>query len=304
MFNSVLGNWMLSYKYISNGISSILKIYNIFLNDFYVQCVFFPVTFFLLFIVSFVKKVEKLKIFAYVGFGLVLYIVFSFIILTPTYYNFYNKLGQLHFHLLKWNYQTPRVIGICFFLFINQYSIIPICYRIGRKREKETHKIILCSTVILVIFDSLLAIIGYLSEPDEPTNEIFLLRKSITNTDYLILLGKIGFGITLFITLMLKFFYLLTYLDQLIKRFRIYFLSQEHNSQENLDKYPNTEEHTVVTISFLIKILLLLTIMLFLALLLIDQISLILSFTGTFVGLFEIIVFPSNIISNNALKNR
>lgn len=283
---------------------------------------FFGVTFVVFFLVSLTKSVEKLKGVAIVGIMFIVYLVGCFVYLTPEYYDYYSRRDSFTFHWFIFDPFALKTFGICLYIFLNQYTILPICNSVRDPSFSRSSKIVYRCLYSLLFMYIIIIVCGYLSEPDNTQEEIFLLRKPITS-DNMVLVGKIGFGITLIIAIMVKSKYLLLYLHELIDNFGKHdeksvqngekATENEKKTEENMadptrpkeltvpeekhehelsdeeeDEPPhpeNSQKKVVINFFFLMFIAVL-------AVLLMYKLTFILSVAGSLVGFFETIFFP------------
>jgi amino acid permease len=225
---AVMSAWIFSFKYLRSGIQDIKGIPD---NDPFMlnfQKFFFPIGFVLIVGMSFFGSVEKLKKVSLVGIVLILYLVLVFVYLTPDYYSYYNDLGKIETRTVIVDWYMLKVWGICNYMFLNQYAIMPICYTVKDVSFKRITKIIGRTTLAIFAIYLTILFCGYYSQPYDTDVEIFLLRKAIpTKSDVLITYGKILFGFTLFVGVLVKSHFMIIYFEQLIKVFKEVFIGKE-----------------------------------------------------------------------------
>lgn len=236
----VLGTWIFSFKYISNGV---MAIFEITVKDEaygYFKYGFFFLTFFLIFGMSQTKSIEKLKNVAIVGIAFLLYLVFCFVYLTPQYYDYYSRRDQISFSWFKFDMYFLKTFGICLVIFLNQFTILPICNNVRDPTFSRSSKIVYRTIIFLITIYVVIIFCGTMSEPDDTKNEIFLLRTPL-DRDYAVLIGKLGFGLTLLIAVMVKSKYLFLYFHELVSNFGKVFYSSEGFYEESEDESPEEE---------------------------------------------------------------
>ena len=188
-FAAVVSVWLFSYQFLllslihafyGNNLS-FKEIEKIDKQFFKYYCVFI---FLLLFINSLIRKVEFLKKLSIIGVLILLYLIILFLALLPEYNREYKKRIIVVYAVFDKNIFITS--GICFYLFLNQYTVIPICNNLKRVKSKRLAKVvILTDTLCLLIYISF-TFIGYFSMPNDVIGtdeeikwELFLIRPSI-----------------------------------------------------------------------------------------------------------------------------
>ena len=221
-FSKTIGSWIFSYKLITTPLGAMFGI-----QDFLVSNIFKNLYFLLMMLILFVSSIsggiEALKSISVVGIGIVLYIVLVFAILCPTYYHYYNTLEPIKIDAFIFNMEIFEVYGICQYLFLNQYTVVPICNNIKQITSKRVNKVIGRTTVILLSIALITLMTGYFSMPNlevvkiQKHNELFLLRKPIPgHADMFIMYGVLLYGVYMVIGMLVKGRFLLIYFDQLV----------------------------------------------------------------------------------------
>lgn len=215
----VLSNWIFSFKFITGGLVQL----NIFTADGieyqYFSYGYFILTFIIIFFITMWKSIGRLQVISFIGLVVFLYTVVIFVYLTPEYFNFYQKREDIHIKNASWTFEIFGVYGITQYLFLNQYTIMSICNNLKNTSFKRVTKLLDQAIIILIGMYFLILICGYFSEPDIPTNELFILRSPLKNkNDTLITIGRFAFGFILLIAVCIKSHFLLIYYHQLIKR--------------------------------------------------------------------------------------
>jgi hypothetical protein len=318
----VIGTWIFSFTFILSGLQQIFGFDDNSQSSSLVLYGYFLITFLTLYIVTLYRSVDKLKTISLMGIFFILYLVICFLFKTPEYYGYYKEVGPVTFHAVIWKLEMFKVYGIIQALFLNQYTILPICHNVVYTNHLRISKIIQRSIILLFTIYLILLTCGYLSEPDSTQTKLFILRKKIPgDSDRSVLFGKLGFGIALFIAILVKSCYLLLYFDQLVLKFTNPDSAQEDPIiessesidvnkldspplEEGLNNIASPKEKPVIEhpgILKLPKIIYLKNLVIFgsillLVILLMDRLSTIISLLGGFVGAFEIIIFPGEFI--------
>lgn len=199
----------------------------------------------LLFIFSLIGKVELLKKISIIGIFIIIYLIFVFLLLLPEYYTYYgDKIG-----IVIANFDSNLFVtnGICFYLFLNQYTVIPICNNLERIRSQRITKIIRRTDLFSLIIYLLFTLIGYFSMPndilgteEEKNWELFLIRPSIEGKSSVwVTAGIVLFGINLIIAVLVKGYFLLMYFNQILYNLKMIFKKTKKSDQKfktQLDK--------------------------------------------------------------------
>ena len=303
-FGSAISTFIFSWKYIDAGIKKFLGIEisadsNTLLN----QNVFFFLGIVVIYVVTLFRSIEKLKVISIFGFFLVIALVMVFLSMTEEYFEHYNSMGLISLVPFDFNVYGLKVWGICNYLFLNQYAITPICSNTKEVSLKRVSKIVWRAIFSIAFLYILTLFCGYFSLPTNINNEIFLLRPPITgNSDTLIKYGIFLFGCALFVGVTVRSYFLLIYFDQFIGKFKEVFLNagksevyiaigNESNGETNS---MNSNRHLLVwKPNAMIRNFLFLTVMGILTSLGVNKLLSILGLIGSFVGVFELIIFPS-----------
>lgn len=225
-FSSVVGLWTFTYKIMVNILQTIFGYEDIKSNTAFKYC-YFTTIMLCLFLSSLSGNIEKLKVVSMFGIGIIIYMLIVFTVQTADYYNAYKNYEGQEFEIISFNI-GPRLLeayGMCMFLYLNQYSIIPICNNIKQITIKRINKV-LSRTIVFVFFMFLiLIVVGYFSLPNVDVlsadtvkfDRLFLLRNSIEGqTDYFIQIGKCFFILYLTIGMLVRGHFFLIYFQQLI----------------------------------------------------------------------------------------
>lgn len=227
-FSSVVGAWVFSFKVLMNFISCVSKWTTEELNSFPVKTVYFLIIMTVLFISSISGKVDKLKVVSMFGIGIVLYMAIVFGFQTSQYNSYYkanDSIDIINFNIkgdiFEVFYKLSEAYGLCFFMYLNQYTIIPICNNIKQVTSKRISKVIGRTTVFVFLLFLTVTFIGYFSWPNYETShnfdKLFVLREPINlKKDYLITIGKLFFAMYLLIGMLVKGHFFLIYFNQLL----------------------------------------------------------------------------------------
>jgi amino acid permease len=291
----VSSTWIFSYQFLTNGLQRFFEWTDkdaVLVNFKYG---FFPLGCLLIFLVTLFGNAEKLKLVSLGSLAMLMYIIVVFIGLTPEYFTFYHEQDQIHPEAFKSSWYILKAWGFCSYMFLNQYAIMPICANLHRFKSRRVTKIVFRSTVISFFVYLAILLCGYFSLPTDSPVEIFLLRPPLPgHPDKLIMYGKIIFGCTLFIAVLVKAHFMLVYFDQIIGIFRDTFLRNTQSLDGEADKPPNihTTSNAIRTIRRVIFLVSLSTLVFFG----INYLSKILGLVGSFVGVFEMIIIPAAVM--------
>jgi amino acid permease len=330
VFTAVLATWIFSYKFTVSALITLLSIDPGSSSEILLRYIFFGITFITIFLMTLTRSIEKLKTVAMIGIFFILYLVVCFVGLTPDYFKYYDSQGRIEIHEVIWTPYMLKVYGVCQALFLNQYTILPICHNVIYTNQKRITKIIHRSLYLLMSIYIVLMACGYFSEPNDTQTEIFLLREPLPGSlDRFVVFGKLGFGLALFIAILVKSCYLLLYVDQLILKFKDAELESEtpvieEASSQDTDSYkfpPDNfnvvrEEKAPVQITaqvsqtspripliIYVKNFCFFAVILFLVIYFMDKLSKLISLLGGFIGAFEIIILPGKLNRHNPLEN-
>lgn len=225
VFGSVVSTWVFSYVFCSSTASTIFGGFsdsgkNLFLY------LFFGVTFILMFMSVTFANIDKLKFIAIFGFLILVYLMVLFMALTPEYFNYYNDSGQFKLEGAIFSGFVFKTYGLTQYIFLNQYSIIPLCSNVKDVSFRRIKKVILRAMVVLFFLYFAVMVTGYFSQPSislakDKLTELFILRPYLEGYNDLALeIGKGLFGVTLFIGMLIKSQFFILYFNQIIKNVR------------------------------------------------------------------------------------
>ena len=214
----VMSTWIFAFQFITSGIFDITDTNETAEWFEPYKYGFFVGTFFIIFLVTLGKSIEKLKFISMVGLMILLYLIGCLVYLTPEYFEYYIDKKQIHFRNFIATWEILQVYGTCQYMFLNQYSIMSICNNLKNVSFSRTTKLVKRAIIVLFLIYVFVLFCGYFSQPDHMETQIFLLRKPIEGfNDTPVLIGKIGFGFTLMIGILVKSYYMLVYLEQLVQ---------------------------------------------------------------------------------------
>ena len=285
---AVMSTWIFAYKYLLSGLLQVMEISDNSPFAQHFQYYFFPGMFLIILVVSLIGSTEKLKKISLMSIFLILYLVIVFVYLTPEYFSYYDKNNEIEFHGVIWSWFMLKVWGVTNYMFLNQYAVMPICVNTTNVSFKRITKIIRRSIMVVLVIYIVICSCGYLSLPSDSDNEIFLLRPPLPgDSDKLIMWGKILFGITLLVAVLVKSSFMLIYFEQLIGMFKDVFIQKQPTGRAIASENAQNNK----TLLYLRKFVFLL-IHATLTFFGIESLSKILGFVGSFVGVFEVILIP------------
>lgn len=217
-FAAVVSVWLFSFEFLFKASKTIFGIE----DESYKICFYFFCGFIctLLYVSSVAGEILTLKKISMFGILIIIYLIIVFTALLPTYFN--NYKNQMTFLLFKFDINVFKTNGICFYLFLNQYTVLPICNSLKSITTQRITKVIKRTNILSLIIYILITFIGFFSIPDfEHLNkddyELFLLRPKITDTDNCIVIGQVLFGINLIICVLVKGHFFALYFHQLVR---------------------------------------------------------------------------------------
>ena len=241
-FGAVVSVWLFSYEFL---ITAVKNIFNI---DKDYELEFERITFYsycgiimcFLYISSITGKVETLKKISMIGILIIIYTLIVFGSLMPEYFEAYKS--EIKIVAYKLDINTFKTIGICFYLFLNQYTVLPICNNLKRICSKRITKVVRRTNGYSLLIYLLLTFIGYFSIPNNPGREyeLFLKRPSLEgSSDYFVLVAQILFGINLIIAVLVKGHFFTLYFHQLIANLKSFIKKKRRDSVIFNDKDEN-----------------------------------------------------------------
>lgn len=226
VFGAVVSTWIFSYIFCDKSVQKIFGAFSNVGSEVF-KYVYFGVTLVIMFVcVSFVN-IDRLKFIAILGFLILLYLVVLFLAYTPKYFNHYNDNGEFRLEGFIFNTFAFKTYGLTQYIFLNQYSIIPLCNNVKDVSFRRIKKVIFRAMCILFLVYFSVMISGYFSQPSisrakEKLTELFILRPSFDKSkEIALVIGQTLFGITLFIANLVKSQFFIMYFHQIIKNTRI-----------------------------------------------------------------------------------
>ena len=225
VFGSVVSTWIFSYFFCLTSLEEIWGPLSYLTCEIF-KFLFFGLTALVMFFSASFAEIDKLKIISFFGFFILIFLVGLCVGITPQYYSHYKNLNQIQLQNVKISEFVFKSYGLTQYIFLNQYSIIPLYNSVGDVSRKSTEKIIFWATLIILVIYLSVMCSGYFSQPNiemtaEKLTELFLLRPSIyKDKEILFIFGRALFGITLFIANLIKNHFFLIYFYQIIKNFK------------------------------------------------------------------------------------
>lgn len=222
VFGAVVSTWIFSYVFCSTSTQEIFGDFS-HSAELLFKYVFFGVTLIIMFCSVSFANIDKLKFIAIVGFLILVYLVLLFMAYTPDYFNHYNKKGEFELEGIIATTFMFKVYGLTQYIFLNQYSIIPLCNNVKNVSFRRIKKVIFRAILSLFMIYFCVMITGYFSQPSislakTKLTELFILRPSISGKKEMpLLVGQTLFGITLFIANLVKSQFFIMYFHQIIK---------------------------------------------------------------------------------------
>lgn len=149
---------------------------------------------FSLYIFSLKGNVYLLKKLSMLGIFFIFYLLIVFLWLLPEYYSHFA--ADISFVAWRFDKNVFVTSGFCFYLFLNQYTVIPICNNLEKIRIERIVKIIRRTDVICLALYVAFTFIGYYSMPnsvigteEEKKWELFLNRPNINGFNIFIFIG-------------------------------------------------------------------------------------------------------------------
>lgn len=281
----VMSTWIFSFDFISVGMT---EIFGISPDKWYMKhlnLIFFSVCLCILLVSIAIKSIQKLQFVSFVGLLLMGYLLSVFVCLTPKYFSYYRAQDKIHPKLIILNGDMLKVWGVANYMFLNQYAVTPMCATLKNFSYSRGSRIISLSTIMALFIYLLLLLVGYFSLPTDSDNQIFLLRPKISDSDdSFIVYGRLIFGFTLLIVVIVRTQFMLIYFEQMSGT-----ISKIFSRQSIFDS--QTEGASRPSTSFFKKALFLLahTILTCIG---VKHLNSILGFLGSFVGVFEVIILP------------
>lgn len=232
-WGAMISSWIFSYSFLQSVIEELSQTLSPSAQQIY-TIVFFSTTLVIIFLSTVFGSVDKLKFVAGLGLFIIVYILIVLFAKLPLYFNFYNRLNLFKLEDFRWELFDFKSWGMCQYLFLNQYTIIPICNNIKDVSSRRLQKVLSRATTMLFFLYISILVIGYFSQPSlelvDSLPELFILRKPLEGTnDIAVIIGKICFIFTLMVAVMVKAQFFLLYFWQIVANLK-YFCSSDKGS--------------------------------------------------------------------------
>lgn len=222
-FGSVVSCWMFSFRFINSALVSVLNFSEVEKAEHFSKIFmysFFYFIFFLLFVTSIFGGIEKLKKLSIIGLTIMLYIIAVIVFQMPSFFDYNNSIEPIVITPYIIDMNIFKAWGLCSFLFLNQYAVLPICNNLRRLCNKRMSKVVGRTILFSFFLYATVLYAGYFSLPNnlEDCPPIFLDRKPLPGkSDFLLWLGTLLFGINLLIGLLIKNHFFILYFHQILK---------------------------------------------------------------------------------------
>lgn len=221
VFGAVVSTWIFSYFFLDNFVQTVFGSS----TKTYFFWIYFGVTLIIIYIVATFADVEKLKFIAIVGFMIIVYLLILFFAEIPEYFEYFNKKGWFKFEGAIASTFIFKTYGLTQYIFLNQYSIIPLCQNMKEFSFRRMKKVIFRTTCLIFVIYLCVLLSGYMSQPslallpdDYEISELFIMREPLPGKkDTALFVGKALFGVTLFIATLVKCQFFILYFYQILK---------------------------------------------------------------------------------------
>ena len=221
---AMISSWIFSYSFLDSVLQEILGPFSESNEKLYTY-VFFGVSLFIIYASTIFGDIDKLKFVAAWGIIIILYILVVLFMKMPSYFDYYNQLNLFQIEGFIWTIFNFKSWGMCQYIFLNQYTIIPICNNIHNVTSRRLQKVIKRTTILLCFLYLAILFIGDFSQPSlslvDELPELFILRPAIPDTnDTAVLIGKLFFVFSLFVAVMIKAQFFLLYFWQIVSNIK------------------------------------------------------------------------------------
>ena len=226
VFGAVVSTWIFSYTFCDGSAQQIFGSFSALGSTVFKYC-YFGLTLAIMFVCVTFVNIDRLKFVAILGFLILLYLVVLFMSYTPAYFNHYNKAGEFQMEGFILGAFAFKTYGLTQYIFLNQYSIIPLCNNVKDVSFRRIKKVIFRAMCILFVVYLSVMVTGYFSQPSialarDKLTELFILRPSFDGSRELALVvGQALFGVTLFIANLVKSQFFIMYFHQMVKNTRV-----------------------------------------------------------------------------------
>ena len=218
-WGAMVSSWIFSYSFLLSILEETYGVFSNSQNEWFTYS-FFGLSMLIIFFSTIFGNLDKLKFVAGWGILIIIYIIIVFFIKMPKYFQYYNQQDQFRVENAQWNIFMFKSWGMCQYIFLNQYTIIPICNNIHKVTSKRLKKVVSRTTILLCFLYITILFIGYFSQPSanltDSLSELFILRPAIPGTnDIAVMIGKICFIFSLMVAVMIKTQFFLMYFWQI-----------------------------------------------------------------------------------------
>ena len=213
---------------------------------------FFGLTALLIFTSTIFANLDRLKFIAAWGLVIIIYILVVLFAKMPEYFQYFNQLDLFQVESYNFELFFFKSWGMCQYIFLNQYTIVPICNNIKRVTSKRLEKVVRRTTLLLCFLYIAILFIGYFSQPSlqlvDALPELFILRPAIPETnDVPVLVGKLCFVFSLMVAVMIKTQFFLLYFWQIVSNLKSIFKKKEEVTVETTSKRKISEVKSTIT---------------------------------------------------------
>ena len=226
VFGAVVSTWIFSYKFTRETLEHFTGVLTKPQGDAF-QVGYFLVTALVMFWSASSPQIDRLKTVAIAGFFMLVYLLLLFVWLTPKYHLFYRQAHQFELEYWKPSPFLFKTYGLTQYLFLNQYSIIPLCHHLARVSHSRINHVVFRATCVLFLIYLGVMLAGYFSQPSislgsGKLSELFILRPSLgARTEAGLVWGRGLFGLTLLIANLVKNHFFLLYFRQILRNYRV-----------------------------------------------------------------------------------
>jgi amino acid permease len=239
-WGAMLSSWIFAYEFLLSVFQELMGDLSVKGEHVYTY-VFFGVTFGIIFLSTIFGNLDKLKFIAAWGLIIIIYILIVLFSKMPEYFQYYNQLDVFQVESYNFNLFFFKSWGMCQYIFLNQYTIVPICNNIKKVTSKRLEKVVRRTTVLLCFLYIAILFIGYFSQPSlqlvDALPELFILRPPIPGTNDLpVLIGKLCFVFSLMVAVMIKTQFFLLYFWQIFNNLKQIFKKKDDDDLDNGNK--------------------------------------------------------------------
>ena len=167
-------------------------------------------------VVNLINRIEFLKKISRLTLVLISYLIIVFCAKMPKYFKYYSAQPYEVYYLFNFSWKVLPVWGVCLYILVNQYSLFTVFHNFYSITKRRFTKMYLYASYILVFVYTLMICIGFLSSPYFNCSENFCLRPQIDEgIEYTIQIGKLVFSFSLMISISVKSYFMLSFLNSL-----------------------------------------------------------------------------------------